>query len=675
MSPTFQEVFVLGAGCTAAFGLLAILQLARRLLAGATPGELWRQGFHECPPIQALLLGMVGVFWMTLLLSGWIGLKSAFLAIEHYQKAGSVEIGSVLWVVGMLASVGLSYRLQKSLWNHLRAAPHPPVAVQVEVSTIESGIADRWFQTLGAESFPNQLSRFWKAGLWIRRLMLSGLALGLLYLLAMVAWEGFELHKDPTFAPWPIARMVQLTVPLEDVRSALTAVVRPGGLILLGLVSAVLLVTFLAENRQYLLLRFASHWLALGFSGMGLSLSLLGLCGTVGAGFACGVVGIGMIRRLAQDLSIARRYAQRKAFESPMAEQIRSRSSFLSALTRHPECEFPKIDKGELSHRISRGAKNLEEAGALVTRNFGRYLRLARVEHRRCAMAALRYLTVSRRPVFTRGWPTSKALYHPQVPVWDLSRFPLNPPDGYRSLQQQMELHSDWNATVICGQCNGSGTITVTETYQEAETRYETEYSGGQSRMVSRTVYVTKTRNVTRTCPTCNGSGRMEYVQGIHTEWRQMQCRVSDPTFPMPELADGAEEVVFFDMPYTESFRDAPTDAHASWVPRELEKPIAQAGRDLRPVSGSNTANVLKELNGQYVFRSGFAVYGFHTIRIRFGRLLGRCGWFFGRRPEFHFPRLPLSWGMLATRVLILPTALWLGYCAVQACGQLLGAL
>lgn len=46
-------------------------------------------------------------------------------------------------------------------------------------------------------------------------------------------------------------------------------------------------------------------------------------------------------------------------------------------------------------------------------------------------------------------------------------------------------------------------------------------------------------------------------------------------------------------------------------------------------------------------------------IGARFLHLSGRVGWFFGRRPEFYFPQLPLSWSMVGTLVFLPPLAVY----------------
>jgi hypothetical protein len=53
-------------------------------------------------------------------------------------------------------------------------------------------------------------------------------------------------------------------------------------------------------------------------------------------------------------------------------------------------------------------------------------------------------------------------------------------------------------------------------------------------------------------------------------------------------------------------------------------------------------------------------------MNIRFAFLRSRSGWFFGKRPEFHFPRVPIGWATLATWLFLSPLALliWLATAA-----------
>jgi hypothetical protein len=59
-----------------------------------------------------------------------------------------------------------------------------------------------------------------------------------------------------------------------------------------------------------------------------------------------------------------------------------------------------------------------------------------------------------------------------------------------------------------------------------------------------------------------------------------------------------------------------------------------------------------------YVYRSDYIIGGFHSMNIRFAFLGSRSGWFFGRRPEFHFGRLPIGWATVASWLFLPPIAL-----------------
>jgi len=55
------------------------------------------------------------------------------------------------------------------------------------------------------------------------------------------------------------------------------------------------------------------------------------------------------------------------------------------------------------------------------------------------------------------------------------------------------------------------------------------------------------------------------------------------------------------------------------------------------------------------LYRADFQVTGLWAMRIEYQRLPGEVGWFFGRRPEFHFPSLPLSWSAVGTALFVVP--------------------
>jgi hypothetical protein len=70
------------------------------------------------------------------------------------------------------------------------------------------------------------------------------------------------------------------------------------------------------------------------------------------------------------------------------------------------------------------------------------------------------------------------------------------------------------------------------------------------------------------------------------------------------------------------------------------------------------------------IYRADFQVTGYWVLKIGFRWLPGKVGWFFGRRPEFYFPALPLGWGTVGTVLFVLPfltmTVLLAGMAAIK---------
>jgi hypothetical protein len=83
-------------------------------------------------------------------------------------------------------------------------------------------------------------------------------------------------------------------------------------------------------------------------------------------------------------------------------------------------------------------------------------------------------------------------------------------------------------------------------------------------------------------------------------------------------------------------------------------------------------ADLVLSLTGGYLYRADFQVCGFRTIRILFQRLGGQVGWFFGKRPEFYFPRLPLCYGTIGTFLFLPPLAMALAAGMVQVVTEML---
>jgi Gpi18-like mannosyltransferase len=70
-----------------------------------------------------------------------------------------------------------------------------------------------------------------------------------------------------------------------------------------------------------------------------------------------------------------------------------------------------------------------------------------------------------------------------------------------------------------------------------------------------------------------------------------------------------------------------------------------------------HTQSVLS-LKGGRLYKADFQVCGFRAIHIVFNELGGRDGWFFGKRPEFYFPRLPLCYATIGVILFLPPLAL-----------------
>ena len=90
---------------------------------------------------------------------------------------------------------------------------------------------------------------------------------------------------------------------------------------------------------------------------------------------------------------------------------------------------------------------------------------------------------------------------------------------------------------------------------------------------------------------------------------------------------------------------------------------LLEHSKTLRPLpevvrAHAKNGRYVEEMNGDTLYRADFRLCGYRTIRIQSRQMRGRVGWFFGNRPEFYFPRLPLSWGALGTGLFLPPLVL-----------------
>lgn len=80
---------------------------------------------------------------------------------------------------------------------------------------------------------------------------------------------------------------------------------------------------------------------------------------------------------------------------------------------------------------------------------------------------------------------------------------------------------------------------------------------------------------------------------------------------------------------------------------------MRQTGRKLKELHKLHQSKVEK-LHDGYLYRADFQIGSFRMIMIKFLNLGGSFGWFFGKRPEFYFPKLPLSYSAVIA-ILMLP--------------------
>jgi hypothetical protein len=186
--------------------------------------------------------------------------------------------------------------------------------------------------------------------------------------------------------------------------------------------------------------------------------------------------------------------------------------------------------------------------------------------------------------------------------------------------------------------------VTRTEFYYE--TRYYTEYVNGQP--CQRMQQIQHQREVRVTCSSCSGSGRLEHSQVLYTTWQTFRVDAVHPPVPMPHLLAGAEELCVARAPIFEDRRPIADPCRVVPLAPSTTKAVEGAAARVRSTHDRDAAIAVQRVGGR-LYRSEFSLWTFHTLRIRFGFLSRQVGWFFGRRPEFHFPRLPFAWGLLGT--------------------------
>lgn len=605
------------------FSLTLIFAIIHRLINGASINELIETRFYEVFPVRIIFWTLLGILGYGLLVFLFAGLSNIYNMIIN--GAYSSELAKKLLLNFLFGSIfGLFFWFVK---NCLLAIPnYHPIPVKNQGVTIRYGITPRLFKELGSERFPNEISTKNSQERIVRWIIfLVGLFCVGLVVFMLIKNEEYSLKID---FKTPIIQSLSYDVSWQRIICYFLFLTVPTLIILL-----------LFNNRDYTFIPFSNSLIIK--SGFWI-ISILCLT-LLNFSIYTVIITIALIMatygfRAIADLKLESTYKRVKQVYNPIATTIKQHTPYLDQILDDPHLKLGSLENDLLINRISQGCRNVEERGIFVTRNFARFLNLVEIQYQEFAVAMLRYLTVRRYITLSSGSGTSRWLQHPIVPVWNLQLFPLNPPSGYVNRIDPLWLPSQWDVVKTCGTCGGSGIVIVTVTQTGPQ---------GQS----------QTRTETRTCSTCGGCGRLKYTQILNTQWQRLLPLITHPNIPVPELVEDAEEQVIFDLPLTENFTTITKSARIIHPSTLLAKDIYETGNQLEKLHNIHSKEVEALHNGS-LYRADFQIASFRTIMIEFVNLGGRIGWFFGRRPEFYFPRLPLSYTTILT-IAVLPP-LWL---------------
>ncbi|NBV44804.1 MAG: hypothetical protein EBR86_04000 [Planctomycetia bacterium] len=636
-----------------AAGLVLLSSLVVRRAHGATLGELFTTNFREIPPLRALIHFVHGMLWLAAVGLGLVALQHA-LAATGTSTAAHVPAALVLAAASAAAVAGA-----RGAWHTMVVVP-PHDAIRVSVDGVECvpGIDPARVATLGQERFPQMIAFGATAGLWVRGVLaIVFLTIGVIALLAPTSGaEGTDVEARVASLIGSCRDAVPVLPPAWGIVCALT-----GGMVTGGL---------LCSNPGYAFFRFPVA-LAIGAASAALTWG-----GAAGAGIddaslsiLAGALGLGWAARMIGDLVVAARFTRARAVSQPIATRIAAAVPGLASLRTRSDCRLPALDERELCQRITAGCRNAEEASLLVTRSFARFLLLARVETEHLVAAMLRVLTVGRFVTSACCGGTTRPLQCPVVPMWNESLFPLRAPTGFVDWLDPLLLGTMWDIVAICSRCGGSGRercsgcggsgrTTRTETY--------TVSVGGRSETRSRTVNESCSRcggSGRVTCSICSGAGRVVHRQTLNTRWQRLLPTTTAPHVEVTDLVADAEERRYFHVPIVDDRRPLPLAALHDGIDSDLRERLSESFTRLAPDLPGMLESVERLHDGR-VYRADFQVTGFHALRIGYTRLPGEVGWFFGARPEFYFPCLPLSWSMVGTIVFVVPFLLMTGVVA-----------
>ncbi len=647
MNPWFEVLQIFAAG----FGITFVATVLVRLANGASPCVLWRTRFYELPPLRALIHLMHVMLWISAAIGVAIGVLQTREYFERSDDAHLIAAGMAV-VAGII--LGLCARRFRR-WM-VRIDDNRPPDVRLAGIELQQGIPAKRLAVLGAERFPNRFHRGWCLGLWVRGILATVCFLPI----AITIYAFFDRQGATSWLE-----------PLLQAFGAMTAgLVLPSkvyGLVAFYVCGVALLLSVL-NNGQYLLFRFRQTLVLQSGLITGMVAGAVTL--SPDPEFGAVVLAIGsatLAARWVRDLKVALSYPRFKTLYDRVAAEIQPGAVVFRSMAGRPDCRLNRVDEPLVGQRIRRGCRNVEAVSWLVTRNFARFMRLVTVHFDHFVVGSLRFLTVRRYVTESCQGGTNRGLQNPCVPAWDEQLFPLQPPRGFLDWLDSLFLGSQWDRVAICGTCYGRGLMTCSLCSGRGSLEQHCSCGGGKAYCGSCGGSGRRSERCTSCggrgevrCSTCGGAGRLVFSRSLNTQWQRFQPAVSQPEVPLPELLEDAEERVYYRLPFVEDRQPVDLPCETDGIGDDLIQALEALGQKLAARSDEHRRCVLDFHGAAYVYRADFQVTGFWTLCLRFRRLRGRFGWFFGKRPEFYFPRVPFSWSMAGT-VLFLPPLVVIG--------------
>jgi len=632
--------------CLYGFILTLISAIISRLTNGVAWSDLFKTRFYELNSVRSII-------WVTQALIASVCISSSFLLVTQVEMLYRQDIlltSATIQITPFIFTTISSIIICRYTWLNFTKViqtPENPSPSMIGACFVEN-INESEFDRLGTERYPNNISP--------DQVIDNQLRIGIIVLCIILASTLlFEYFSDEKFIISEFQKIVDL-LPHTNINVY--------GFSVFVLWSAiVIMIILLFTNYDYTFINFCPTLLIQSLLAM---LCLVSLSIVTSSGkffiFALIIMSIAHGLRAFIDLSKCWRYRAIKRVYDPIVETLRNDVPYLDKIPEYQQFKLPTLDEESLIRRIAQGCRNVEEHSIFVTKFIARFIRLLEVRQRNCASAMLCYLTVGRYVTLSVGHGTYLSFREPEVPQWNLNLFPVYPPQDYVNKLDPLGLGHEWDVVRTCCECGGSGRVQRTETYYETE-QYTEHYTDSNGRSCSRsaTRQVAKERKIWVTCPSCSGSGRLQYQQILNTQWKYFKPTLTFPELSMPELVEDAEEVTYFHLPLTDNFKSLifkPNFDNLLEVNSNGNSLVRQVRNTVELIVSkheNNSDRVLRLHGNEYLYRSDFKICGFRTICIRFQKLGGRIGWFFGKRPEFYFPRLPISYETVFTFVFLPP--------------------